>query len=71
MQQKKRETDYTAKKSELERQTLEDSALSGLPHVPSDPIGERERERERFSRSCSATIINTDSFRIDNKTTYS
>jgi hypothetical protein len=45
MQQKKRETDYTAKKSELERQTLEGSALSGLPHVPSDPI-ERERERD-------------------------
>ena len=49
MQQKKRETDYTAKKSELERQTLEGSALSGLLYVPSDPIG--ERERERFSRS--------------------
>ncbi len=68
MQQKKRETDYTAKKSELERQTLEGSALSGLLYVPSDPIGERERE---IFKICSATIINTDSFRIDNKTTYS
>jgi hypothetical protein len=53
MQQKKREIDYTEREreSELVKQTLAGSALSGLLHVPSDPNsdgGGGERQTKHF-----------------------